>query len=83
MKKIILSIRREPINLILILTVLLLYMFNNLFLKTHTHGLIQMFFICHFNDLICPLFFIGYSNLLLGCLNKKIKKLSRIMLLGL
>lgn len=62
--------------------VLFLYSLNNLVLKKYTHGVIQIFLICHFNDLICPLFFISFSNLPLIVVNKDIKKLKTIMLFG-
>lgn len=77
------SIRQKPVNLVLILVVLGLYFLNNLVLKVHTRGRLQYFMICHFNDLICPLFFFGYCNLLLITADKEIKKLHWIMLAGL
>jgi len=83
MKKILLSIREKPINLILIIIVSILYVFNNVYLKKHTMGIIQKFFICHFNDFICPLLFISYSNLLLITVDKELKKLRWILLFGL
>lgn len=82
MKKIIRSIKQKPINLILIVIVLFLYTLNNLFLKKYTQGIIQLFLRCYFNDLICPLFFISYSNLMLISVNKEIKELKHIMLFG-
>ena len=77
------SIRKKPVNLILMLVVLCLYFLNNLLLKSHATGWLQYFMICHFNDLICPLFFFGYCNLLLITADKEIKKLPWILLLGL
>ncbi len=82
MKNIKASILHKPINLILMITVLCLYVLNNTFFKTHTSGIIQYFMICHFNDLICPLFFISYSNLLLLSVGKEIKKFHWVMLFG-
>lgn len=82
MKKIIQSIRQKPINLVLMILVLFLYFLNNTYLKVFTEGGVQKFLICHFNDFICPLFFIAYSNLLLISVNKEIKKLKWVMIFG-
>ena len=38
--------------------------------------------ICYLNDLICPLFFVSYSNLLLITINKEIKKLKWLIIFG-
>ena len=82
MRKIFQSIMQKPINLFLMFIVLFLYLLNNLYLKGHTEGCIQRFLLCYFNDLICPLFFIAYSNLLLISVNREIKKLKWIMTFG-
>lgn len=82
MQKIIRSIKQKPINLILIIIVLFLYFLNNTYLKSYTKGIVQKFLICHFNDLICPLFFISYSNLLLISVNRELKKLKWIIVFG-
>ena len=39
--------------------------------------------ICHFNDLICPVFLLSYSNLLLITVNKEIRRLKWLMMLGI
>ncbi len=52
MKKLVDSIRKRPINLILLISVISMYLFNNLFLKEHSSGLLRLFFVCYFNDLI-------------------------------
>lgn len=77
------SVKLKPINLILIIGVLILYFLNNFVFKKYTSGLIQHFFICYFNDLICPLLFFSYSNILLISINMELKKLKWIMLMGL
>ena len=83
MKKIADSIRKRPINLILILSVISAYFFNNLFLKEHSSGLLRLFFVCYFNDLICPLFFFAYANLLLITVNREITRLWMTCLIGI
>ena len=76
------SIKKRPINLILIVVVICLYFFNNIYVKDHTAGMVNEFFICYFNDLICPLFFISYSNLLLLTVGREIKRLKWILIFG-
>lgn len=83
MKKMIESIRKRPMNLILLVTVIIAYWFNNLYLKSHTEGTIRLFFVCYFNDLICPLFFFSYANLLLITVNKEITRLWVICIISL
>ena len=80
MKKLLHSMAVRPVNPVLILGVAMLYGFNNLWLKSHTSGEVNYFFVCHFNDLICPLLFVGYSNLLLLTVGKEIRKLHWILL---
>ena len=82
MKKIFQSIKQKPINLVLMIMVLFLYLLNNKYLKIHTEGIFQKFLICHFNDFICPLFFIAYSNLLLIGVNRELKEFKRVMIFG-
>ena len=82
MKKIIESIRKRPVNLILLVAVIIAYLFNNLHLKSHTGGAIRLFFVCYFNDLICPLFFFSYANILLITVNKEITRLWVICLIS-
>lgn len=81
-KKILFSIRLKPINLILIITVFFFYIINNTYLKKCTNGAIQYFLICYFNDLLCPIFFISYSNLLLITVNRELKELKYIFAFG-
>lgn len=83
MRKIVLSIKRKPVNLWLITIVSCLYFLNEFYLKEHTSGLIQSFFVCYFNDLICPLAFIAYSNLILITANREIHKFGWLLLFGL
>ncbi len=83
MKKLCNSIQKRPINLILMLSVALLYLFNNLFLKEHSSGVFWLFFVCYFNDLICPLFFFSYANLLLITVNREITRLWVICLISI
>ncbi len=83
MKKIVESIRKRPVNLMLLILVVFAYWINNLFLKEHSGGLLRVFFIGYFNDLICPLFFFSYANMLLITVGKEIARLWVICLVSL
>lgn len=71
---------RKRIDILIIVTVLALYSLNNIFFKNITSGIIHEFLVCHFNDLICPFFFLSYCNLLLNTQNKGISRLSTIII---
>ena len=83
MKKIVESIRKRPVNLMLLILVVFAYWINNLFLKEHSGGLLRVFFLGYFNDLICPLFFFSYANMLLITVGKEIARLWVICLVSL
>lgn len=83
MRKIIHALRIRPINGFFMLAVVILYLSNNFYIKSHSCGLMQWFFICFFNDLICPLFFVSYANTLLLTVGKEIRKLHHILALCL
>lgn len=83
MKKIVESIRKRPVNLMLLILVVFAYWINNLFLKEHSGGLLRVFFIGYFNDLICPLFFFSCANMLLITVGKEIARLWVICLVSL
>ena len=68
-----------PINIILIIIVLALYILNNTYLKHATSGIVQYMLICHFNDLMCPLFLMSYANLLLLTVGRKVVSLKGIL----
>ena len=81
--KIIKSILSAPMNAILILVVFCAYFCNNLYFKNATTGIFRLFFVCYFNDLICPLLFFSYSNLLLLTVGRELKSLGQILFVGL
>ena len=83
MKKLAWSIQKRPVNPILILAVAGAYVINNCYLKAHTGGALQYFLICHFNDLICPLLFFAYANLLLLTVEREITRLWVILLISM
>lgn len=77
------SIHKRPVNIILIVSVIGAYLLNNLFLKKNSTGIIHYFFMCHFNDLICPLLFFSYINLLLLTVDKELTSLWKICLISI
>lgn len=83
MDKIIRSIKKRPVNIILICLVVVLYIVNNIWLKCYMPFCIRWFFVCYFNDLICPLLFFSYCNILLVTVDREIISLKTIFLLGI
>ena len=83
MEKLVESIRKRPINLVLLIFVISAYLLNNLFLKEHSRGFLWLFFVCYFNDLICPLLFFSYANILLIMIGREIEHLWLICLISL
>ena len=59
------SITRRKSNYICILIAIGIYVINKIWLIENTHGELQYFCQCYLNDLVCPLFFIGFSQILL------------------
>lgn len=83
MKLILQSIAKRPLNIVLILLVIILYFFNNLYLKEYAPETLKVFFVGYFNDLICPLLFFSYVNILLQTVNKELTKPGTILLIGI
>lgn len=77
------SIKDRPINIILIFTVVGLYLLNNLLLKRVSIGVVHYFLVCHFNDLICPILFFSYANLLLLTADKELTSIWKICLISI
>ena len=75
--------KKVRFNIMLIVIVCLLYLFNNQVLKKCTEGLAREFVISYFNDLICPVFFCSYVNVLLSFIKQEICKLKWLVLLVL
>ena len=74
------TIKKNKINFFLIVCSLSFYLLNNLIFKTYSTGDYHYFFVCYFNDLLCPLFFVSYTNIMLSFINKRIEKLYYIIL---
>lgn len=72
MKSLFISVQKRPVNILLMIFVSGLYLANNLIIKPNSDGILHMFFCCYFNDLICPLFFFAYTNMLLLTVDKEL-----------
>lgn len=83
MNKLIYSIKERPLNIVLICVVAILYAVNNLCFKILLPYNIRWFFVCYFNDLICPLLFLAYCNILLLSANKEVTNLKTLFFMGL
>ena len=77
------SIRKNLLNIFLVFVVAGLYLLNNVYFKYVTKGILCQFMNGYFNDLICPLFFSAYSNILLGSVHKKLSKLWQLAIISL
>lgn len=77
------SIKYRPSNLCVILFCVILYLFNENYLKPNTDGVINFFSVCYFNDLLSPLLFLSYVNMVLLTNGWEIKKLTYILLICL
>ena len=83
MNQLIYSIKKRPLNIVLICVVAVLYVVNNLCFKILLPYNMRWFFICYFNDLICPLLFLAYCNILLLSVNKEMTNLKTLFFVGL
>ena len=77
--KILNSIHRRPFNIISMVIVSALYVLNNTCIKPNTIGKFHVFMVSYFNDLICPLWFLAYVNLLLITNDKEIIHLWKLL----
>ena len=59
------TIKRRPVNIYCIIGSLFLYGINQVLLKNILSGVPGMVCNCYFNDLLCPLFFIAFTELVL------------------
>lgn len=75
------GIKKRPEYAVMAVCVILLYSFNNIYLKVVTVGIVNYFFVCYFNDLICPVLFLSYINILTMSVNKEVRKLWVILVI--
>lgn len=79
MKRILSSIRRHRKDTAAAVLVAVLYVVNNLYLKSQFSGNLRIFFVCYLNDLMAPVFLLSYANILLGSIQRRLQKLWQIL----
>ena len=81
MRKIIKNKQNLSFDIINIITIVSLYLLNNACLKNvFRYTDIGWFFVGYFNDLICPIGFLSYLNIIYSCVDYRIQKISEILL---
>ena len=73
-------IKSNKIEIFLLIATASFYLLNNFIFKKISTGIFYYFFVCYFNDLLCPLFFVSYTNIMLSFIRKRIEKLHHIVL---
>ena len=85
-KKVLLELRqaiwKRKINLWCILVALIIYVVNKSWLIGHLSGWADAFCQCYLNDLVCPLFFLGFSQIMLIWAGHEIESYRYCVLLG-
>ena len=71
------------LNWWIICSVVCLYLLNNSCFKKCSKNVLQYFFVCYFNDLICTPLLLAYVNLLLSLIGHSLSKLLHILFLCL
>lgn len=70
-------------DFIIILTSVLLYLLNNSSIQYYSNKHIFWFMTCYFNDIVGSVAFLGYCNILLATQNRRIHRLTSIVLIML
>lgn len=77
------AIFERKINIYCIAFAICVYIINKTILIPNTLGKIGLFCKCYLNDLVCPLFFLGYCQILLIWVNFEMKSYKAIIILGI
>lgn len=75
------AILKRKINLVGMTVAICVYTINKTCLIQYTHGQWNYFCRCYLNDLVCPLFFLGYCQILLIWIDHEIKSWWKCMFL--
>lgn len=70
---------KNKFDIFLVSITAFLYLLNNFIVKRFSTGIFYYFSVCYFNDLICPIGFLAYVNLMLSFINKNMEKLYQIL----
>lgn len=77
------AIWTRKINVIAMGISILLYVFNKCIWIDQTNGFLLIFCQCYLDDLVCPLFFLPYCQILLIWINREIRTYRGCLLLGM
>lgn len=62
---------------------MIIYVINQTLLKKYSSEILHKFCTCYLNDLICPLFFLGYCQVIFIWAKNEIKSYFLLLLLGM
>lgn len=74
---------KRKANIICLLIAVTVYCLNQILFKNHFAGIIGCFCQCYLNDLICPLFFLSYSQIFLIWAKHEIKAYKKLVVFGM
>lgn len=77
------AVWKRKVNPLGILIASFIYLINKLFLISHVSDWGRYFCRCHLNDLVCPLFFLGVSQIMLIWAEHEIHSYKFCVLLGM
>ena len=72
-------LENNKLDLVCIVVAFVVYFFNRFVLKSATTGNVKYFCKNHLNDLVCPLFFLGISQIVLKLIHIRLEKLISIL----
>lgn len=77
------AILKKKVNIYCIVFAICIYITNKTILIPNIPGKIGLFCRCYLNDFVCPLFFLGYCQILLIWINIELKSYKTIIILGM
>lgn len=77
------SIWKRKVNIACIIISIGVYCLNQLIFKRQFKGIVGYFCKCHLNDLVCPLFFLAYAQILLIWVKYEVKTYIGLLFLGM
>ena len=69
-------------NVVSITIALIVYVLNKSILMKHAKCFFKYFFTCYLNDLVCPLFFLGFAQIIFKWARIEIRQYRYILVLG-
>lgn len=81
MSKLLKIIKKRKYDIFSIIVGFSLYFFNNLVIKKYTTGIVHLFFIGYFNDILSTIIFFSCTNICLSIIYKEIYKLKHLILI--